>query len=114
MGKQGECEDKSDVSKNSSYTNPFYRIPRDIHEYVKMILDGTRMSCLTKNHELHTDNCDFLAANLYCKSIFGEDVVANMCLEKSGDVISGHIRIRTKTQGIAFAIGEKIMLLQRK
>ena len=77
-----------------------------------MILDGTRMSCLTKNQDL-TASCDFLAANLYCRSIFGEDVVANLCLEKTLDQISGHIRIRTKTQGIAFAIGEKIMSLQR-
>jgi len=47
--------------------------------------------------------CGFLAANLYARSIFGEDALANLSIEKpvgsSPDVpVQGHIRIRAKTQ----------------
>lgn len=58
--------------------------------------------------------CNFLAANTYAKSIFGEDVLTNVCIEKIGEKIGGHIRIRSKTQGIALALGEKITLSQKK
>jgi len=39
----------------------------------------------------------------------GEDALANVSLEKSADrTISGHVRIRSKTQGIALSLGDKI------
>ncbi|KAI8840534.1 coatomer beta C-terminal region-domain-containing protein [Chytridium lagenaria] len=55
----------------------------------------------------------FLAANLYARSIFGEDALANICLEKQGSSITGHIRIRSKTQGIALSLGDKITFSQK-
>jgi len=44
-----------------------------------------------------------MAANLYAKSIFGEDVLANLSIEKpahlpAGSPVQGHIRIRAKSQ----------------
>lgn len=50
-----------------------------------------------------TGDCGFLAANLYARSIFGEDALANLSIEKvvgAGDKTSvqGHVRIRAKTQ----------------
>ena len=50
-----------------------------------------------------TGQCGFLAANLYARSIFGEDALANLSIEKplgtfSDSPIQGHIRIRAKTQ----------------
>ena len=40
-------------------------------------------------------NCGFLAANLYAKSVFGEDALVNLSVEKGGDgKLSGYIRIR--------------------
>ena len=47
--------------------------------------------------------CGFLAANLYAKSIFGEDALANLSIEKPIEggpdaVVIGHIRIRAKSQ----------------
>lgn len=49
-----------------------------------------------------TGDCGFLAANLYARSIFGEDALANLSIEKAlGDEsspVQGHIRIRAKTQ----------------
>ena len=53
-----------------------------------------------------TGECGLLAANLYARSVFGEDALANLSVEKpmategvAGDVaVQGHIRIRAKTQ----------------
>lgn len=48
-----------------------------------------------------------MAANLYAKSIFGEDALANVSLERSSDMngptITGHVRIRAKSQVGKFA-----------
>jgi coatomer subunit beta len=58
--------------------------------------------------------CGFLAANLYAKSVFGEDALVNVSVEKQPDgKLSGYIRIRSKTQGIALSLGDKITLKQK-
>jgi len=58
--------------------------------------------------------CGFLAANLYAKSVFGEDALVNISVEKQADgKLSGYIRIRSKTQGIALSLGDKITLKQK-
>lgn len=79
----------------------------------------TNMSCLTSQEQLDGD-CGYLAANLHAKSIFGpplldetlltspftiimigEDALANLCIELTPEnTITGHIRIRSKTQGL--------------
>jgi coatomer subunit beta len=46
-----------------------------------------------------------LAANLYAHSIFGEDALANVSIEKLQPdddtcIVTGHIRIRAKSQGM--------------
>ena len=45
-----------------------------------------------------------MAANLYAKSIFGEDALANLSIEKSSNQhdgsVTGHVRIRAKSQVI--------------
>ena len=48
-------------------------------------------------------DCGFMAANLYAKSIFGEDALANVSIEIPVDQgpdapVTGHIRIRAKSQ----------------
>lgn len=69
---------------------------------------STNMSCLTPEKQLEGD-CGFLSANMYARSIFGEDALANLSIEKPGDApIAGHIRIRSKTQGIALSLGKFI------
>lgn len=58
--------------------------------------------------------CGFIAANLYAKSIFGEDALVNVSVEKQADgKLGGYIRIRSKTQGIALSLGDKITLKQK-
>ncbi|KAJ2722722.1 coatomer subunit beta [Coemansia sp. Benny D115] len=81
----------------------------DLRAYLKHIMKATNMACLTPDNALAGD-CGFLSANLYARSIFGEDALANISIEKPTDdsPITGHIRIRAKTQGIALSLGDKI------
>lgn len=76
--------------------------------------------------------CDFLSANMYAKSLFGqlifpfpsrlistdvwmrrtgEDALANLSIERTeAGTIVGHVRIRSKTQGIALSLGDRITM----
>lgn len=71
------------------------------------------MKCLTPEKAL-SGQCGFMAANLYARSIFGEDALANLSIEKGVDKpqVSGHIRIRAKSQvsiNIIFLINKTII-----
>ena len=46
--------------------------------------------------------------------MFGEDALANLSVERqaSGTLV-GYIRIRSKTQGIALSLGDKITIKQK-
>jgi coatomer subunit beta len=47
-------------------------------------------------------------------TLAGEDALANLSIEKGEDgTIQGHVRIRSKTQGIALSLGDKITLAQK-
>eukprot|EP00824_Muranothrix_gubernata_P017338 TRINITY_DN35578_c0_g1_i1.p1 TRINITY_DN35578_c0_g1~~TRINITY_DN35578_c0_g1_i1.p1 ORF type:complete len:969 (-),score=237.04 TRINITY_DN35578_c0_g1_i1:11-2890(-) len=85
----------------------------DVNAFLCHIIKSTNMKCLTPPSALLGD-CPFLAANLYAKSIFGEDALVNVSVEKQADgKIGGFVRIRSKTQGIALSLGDKITLKQR-
>jgi len=72
------------------------------------------MKCLTPEHSLKGE-CRFLSANMYARSIFGEDALANISLEEHEEgPVTGHIRIRSRTQGIALSLGDKITMNQKK
>ncbi|XP_048333283.2 coatomer subunit beta-1 [Ziziphus jujuba] len=82
-------------------------------EFLDHIIKSTNMKCLTAPSALDGD-CGFLAANLYAKSVFGEDALVNVSIEKQADgKLTGYIRIRSKTQGIALSLGDKITLKQK-
>ncbi|KII93074.1 hypothetical protein PLICRDRAFT_35248 [Plicaturopsis crispa FD-325 SS-3] len=84
--------------------------PRD---YLKHIMKATNMSCLTPDGAMSGD-CDFLSANLYARSLFGEDALANLSIERTENGnITGHVRIRSKTQGIALSLGDRITMAQK-
>ncbi|KAI8808805.1 adaptin N terminal region-domain-containing protein [Cladochytrium replicatum] len=102
MWTEFEWENKVNVNTNIT----------DLRKYLEHIMKSTNMSCLTPDHAL-SGECGFLAANMYARSIFGEDALANISLEKIGESITGHIRIRSKTQGIALSLGDKITLSQK-
>lgn len=86
---------------------------QDEKEFLEHIIKSTNMKCLTAPSALEGE-CGFLAANLYAKSVFGEDALVNVSIEKQADgKLSGYIRIRSKTQGIALSLGDKITLKQK-
>ncbi|WRT69654.1 uncharacterized protein IL334_006644 [Kwoniella shivajii] len=86
----------------------------DLRAYLDHLLKSTHMALLTPEAALSGD-CDFLSANLAAKSLFGEDALANASIERTEDgSITGHVRIRSKTQGIALSLGDKITLSQKK
>ncbi|KAI8322742.1 Coatomer, beta subunit [Martensiomyces pterosporus] len=104
MWTEFEWENKVNMSTTAAAADSL-----DLRAYLKHIMKATNMACLTPENALEGD-CGFLSANLYAKSIFGEDALANISIEKPTDEspITGHIRIRAKTQGIALSLGDKI------
>ncbi|XP_058467960.1 coatomer subunit beta [Malaya genurostris] len=102
-----EFEWENKVSVNTTLT--------DLHEYLKMLVKSTNMKCLTPEKAL-SGQCGFMAANMYARSIFGEDALANLSIEKpsrSDAPVTGHIRIRAKSQGMALSLGDKINHTQK-
>ncbi|KMZ70478.1 Coatomer subunit beta [Zostera marina] len=86
---------------------------QDEQQFLGHIIKSTNMKCLTAPSALD-GQCGFLAANLYAKSVFGEDALVNVSIEKQTDgKLSGYIRIRSKTQGIALSLGDKITIKQK-
>jgi coatomer subunit beta len=79
----------------------------DLHEFLTHLIKSTNMRPLN-SHEHMPDDCGFLSVNLYARSVFGEDALANVSVEQMGEKIVGFVRIRSKTQGIAISIGDKI------
>jgi coatomer subunit beta len=85
---------------------------QSLGEYLEELLRGTNMKCLTP---LSDAECQFLLANLYLRSSFGEDALANLCIEKQDDgPIIGHVRIRLKGQGLALSLGDRVASILRK
>ncbi|KAH8343139.1 coatomer subunit beta [Drosophila kikkawai] len=107
MWQDFEWENK--VTVNTSFT--------DLHEYLRHLLKSTNMKCLTPEKAL-SGQCGFMAANMYAKSIFGENALANLSIEKPVDdpdsKVTGHIRIRAKSQGMALSLGDKISSSQKQ
>jgi coatomer subunit beta len=91
----------------------------DLRELLSYIVDNTNMTCLTplgpNNSSLIGSN--FLAANLYARSVFGEDALVNLSVERKEEgegKLSGYIRIRSKTQGIALSLGDRVTTVLRQ
>jgi coatomer subunit beta len=82
--------------------------------FIEHIARQTNMRILTPIHVLSGSGSAFLAANLYARSIFGEDALVNVSVETKADgAIKGHIRIRAKTQGVALSLGDRITSKQK-
>ncbi|KAF9786768.1 coatomer protein [Thelephora terrestris] len=100
-----EFEWENRVNVSTSVTDP--------REYLSHVMKVTNMSCLTPEGAL-SGECDFLSANMYARSLFGEDALANLSIEKTeAGSITGHVRIRSKTQGIALSLGDRITTSQK-
>lgn len=88
----------------------------ELKAYLDYLCKSTNMKCLTPEKAL-VGSGDYMAANLYARSIFGEDALANLSIEKPLDnpdsAVTGHIRIRAKSQGMAISLGDKINKVQK-
>lgn len=134
MWTEFEWENRVNVSTAMSYVNLMRRVHSSLclasepREYLKHIMKSTNMSCLTPEGAMAGDS-DFLSANLYARSLFGrrllaslvssnalivplgEDALANLSIERlESGTITGHVRIRSKTQGIALSLGDRITM----
>ncbi|CAM9394792.1 unnamed protein product, partial [Phaeothamnion confervicola] len=106
-----EFEWENKVAINTGFT--------DLHEFLAHIVKETNTRCLTPMSAAaltQHGTGNFLAANLYAVSVFGEDALVNVSVERKDDAdgkLSGHVRIRSKTQGIALSLGDRITVVQR-
>ncbi len=90
----------------------------DVSEFLDHIVASTNMRCATPRSALEGE-CGFLAANLYAKSVFGEDALVNVSVEKQPDgKLAGYIRIRcvacSTTACIIQSFGEKATVVGRQ
>ncbi|CAD6194901.1 unnamed protein product [Caenorhabditis auriculariae] len=90
----------------------------NLREFLTHLSTSTNMKILTEDKAIDGD-CGFLAANLCAHSIFGEDALANVSIEKKvpldeSSPIFGHIRIRAKSQGMCLTLGDKISSAMRQ
>ncbi|KAK5256719.1 coatomer subunit beta [Cryomyces antarcticus] len=79
---------------------------RTLRDFLQGLMKVTNMSCLTPEASLKGD-CGFLSANLYARSVFGEDALANLSIEQEGEngPVTGFVRIRSRSQGLALSLG---------
>ncbi|KAK3318901.1 adaptin N terminal region-domain-containing protein [Apodospora peruviana] len=79
---------------------------KTLRDFLDQLMACTNMNCLTPEASLKGD-CQFLSANLYARSVFGEDALANLSIEKEGEdgPITGFVRIRSRSQGLALSLG---------
>ncbi|KAJ2902683.1 uncharacterized protein MKZ38_000268 [Zalerion maritima] len=78
---------------------------KSLRSFLEQLMQVTNMNCLTPEASMKGD-CQFLSANLYARSVFGEDALANLSIEKGEDgPITGFVRIRSRSQGLALSLG---------
>lgn len=106
---------------------------KSLREFLKQLMACTNMSCLTPEASMKGD-CQFLSANLYARSVFGEsffflplfpcldhfslwicrltilpgeDALANLSVEQDVEdgPVTGFVRIRSRSQGLALSLG---------
>lgn len=95
-----EFEWENKITVNSRWSS--------LKDYLDALISGTNMKNLTPGAVIGED-CQFLSANLFSRSTFGENALANLCIERSSDGhIVGHVRIRSKGQGLALSLGDKV------
>ena len=109
MWQEFEWENKIVVSTNVASPEEFVKL---LVKHTNMALVGSPDRIAAINTLLKTSQ--FAAVNLYAKSIFGEDALANVSLERAGGELTGTVRIRSRTQGIALSLGDKVSHVQRE
>jgi coatomer subunit beta len=82
----------------------------DLIDYVHYLEGALKVKLMTEVGEAD-QQAGFLVANFYTKSKFEEDCLINLSIEKGqsadGGILTGLIRVRAKTEGMALCVGEK-------
>ena len=73
-------------------------------DFINKICDVTKLLAIS---EIDPD-LPFLTTNLYTKSFFGEEVLANVNVEMQNGIISGFFRLRTNTLSMAKSFSQLI------
>lgn len=110
--------------ENKVNINTKMQAGKGLRDFLARLMKVTNMECLTPEASLSGD-CQFLSANLYARSVFGkppilittyrttantitgEDALANLSVEKEGEngPVTGFMRIRSRSQGLALSLG---------
>ena len=83
----------------------------DLVKFLNKIADNFKFAVITPREQLlvTSKNADFIAANLYTCSLFGEEVEMNISAKKGKDgVINGFLRIRSPDESLAYLFGKLI------
>ena len=104
MWAQFEWENKIAVATN--FTDPV--------ALVKHIARITNMRLLTPDAVLER-NREAVVAKMYGRSVFGDKALLNVSLERTSKIkrVLGFVRVRSKSQCIALALGERVQANQR-
>lgn len=127
-GNYTETEFRSFWSEFEWENNVSVSVPgKSLRGFLKYLMKNTKMACLTESalggdkdlnetEDIADEDCQFLSANLHARSKFGEDALANISIEyqESTGRITGHVRIRSKGQGLALSMGDRVAELQRQ
>ena len=108
MWQEFEWENKIVVNTNINSPEDFIAL---LCKHTNLSFVGTEDQIKAAKTLLRTSQ--FAAVNLYAKSIFDEDALANVSLERGGELV-GTVRIRSRTQGIALSLGDKVNSVQRE
>ena len=94
---------------------------RDSATFIDLLVKHTNLQLIGSPDRVHATRAllktsPFVAVNMYAKSIFGEDALANVSLERNSETgeLGGTVRIRSRAQGIALSLGDKITHVQRE
>ncbi|ESL09106.1 coatomer beta subunit [Trypanosoma rangeli SC58] len=98
----------------------------ELRDYVEFVMNETNMQLLEPYQDVdeeelqglspsdENDGCSYVSCSLYARTVFGEDALANVSIERDAHGrISGVVRVRSNTQSIAYGIGEKLSLLEK-
>eukprot|EP00917_Polyrhabdina_sp_WS-2016_P022219 GHVP01048253.1.p1 GENE.GHVP01048253.1~~GHVP01048253.1.p1 ORF type:complete len:983 (-),score=191.30 GHVP01048253.1:3180-6128(-) len=101
-----EFEWENKLAVNSSESDP--------DEFLNKLIECTHLGLLGSENQMKTlSGTSFFAVNLYAKSVFGEDALANVALEKTAEnKLYGSVRIRCRSQGMALTLGDRITVLK--
>ena len=95
-----EWENKIDVPVNSRFGN------------LNQVLEYLSQNANIKNtNSGRFEDQDYIACNFVGSSVFGDDILVNVCLEKVTAGITGQIRLRSQSESIALIMGDYIQSL---